>query len=93
MFVLHGKLSDKGLGAFWRETGPPLNMICGEDVHFAYSVQKHLGKPYYFKYGTGSKSISSQYLRSLQGFCEKYNLQMIAVIEAYNEKIQAEFSA
>jgi hypothetical protein len=31
------------LGAFWRETGPPLNMICGEDVHFAYSVQKHLG--------------------------------------------------
>ena len=30
------------LGAFWRETGPPVNNICGEDVHFAYSIQKYL---------------------------------------------------
>ena len=31
------------LSAFWRETGPPLNHICGEDVHFSYSIQKYLG--------------------------------------------------
>jgi len=31
------------LSAFWRETGPPLNNICGEDVHFSYSIQKYLG--------------------------------------------------
>jgi hypothetical protein len=30
------------LGAFWRETGPPLNYICGEDVHFSYAIQKYL---------------------------------------------------
>jgi hypothetical protein len=30
------------LGAFWRETGPPLNNICGEDVHFSYAIQKYL---------------------------------------------------
>ena len=31
------------LSAFWRETRPPLNYICGEDVHFSYSIQKYLG--------------------------------------------------
>ena len=31
------------LSAFWRETGPPLNNICGEDVHFSYCIQKYLG--------------------------------------------------
>jgi len=31
------------LSAFWRETGPPLNNICGEDIHFSYSIQKYLG--------------------------------------------------
>ena len=30
------------LSAFWRETGPPINNICGEDVHFSYSIQKYL---------------------------------------------------
>lgn len=31
------------LGSFWRETGPPLNNICGEDIHFSYAIQKYLG--------------------------------------------------
>lgn len=31
------------LSAFWRETSPPLDYICGEDVHFSYSIQKYLG--------------------------------------------------
>tara|TARA_R100001460_G_scaffold92085_3_gene133963 strand:+ start:99 stop:836 length:738 start_codon:yes stop_codon:yes gene_type:complete len=31
------------LGAFWKDNDRPLNMICGEDVHFSYSIQKHLG--------------------------------------------------
>jgi hypothetical protein len=30
------------LGAFWRETNTPLNYICGEDVHFSYTIQKYL---------------------------------------------------
>ena len=32
------------LGAFWREL-PPINssLIAGEDIHFSYSIQKHLG--------------------------------------------------
>lgn len=31
------------LSAFWREVSPPINNICGEDVHFSYSIQKYLG--------------------------------------------------
>lgn len=31
------------LGAFWREAPLPLSNICGEDMHFSYSIQKHLG--------------------------------------------------
>ena len=32
------------LGAFWREL-PPINssVIAGEDIHFSYAIQKHLG--------------------------------------------------
>ena len=31
------------LGAFWREAPVPESRICGEDMHFSYSIQKHLG--------------------------------------------------
>lgn len=31
------------LSAFWRETSPPLSHLCGEDMHFSYSIQKYLG--------------------------------------------------
>jgi len=31
------------LGAFWREAPIPESSICGEDMHFSYSIQKHLG--------------------------------------------------
>jgi glycosyltransferase involved in cell wall biosynthesis len=30
------------LSAFWRETVPPLSHLCGEDMHFSYSIQKYL---------------------------------------------------
>ena len=30
------------LGAFWSENEQPLDLFCGEDVHFSYSIQKHL---------------------------------------------------
>ena len=30
------------LSAFWRETQPPLSRMCGEDMHFSYSIQKYL---------------------------------------------------
>lgn len=31
------------LGAFWKEAPIPESKICGEDMHFSYSIQKHLG--------------------------------------------------
>jgi len=31
------------LGAFWRDAPVPESRICGEDMHFSYSIQKHLG--------------------------------------------------
>ena len=31
------------LGAFWREAPIPESRICGEDMHFSYSIQKYLG--------------------------------------------------
>jgi hypothetical protein len=31
------------LSAFWREVSPPLSNLCGEDMHFSYSIQKYLG--------------------------------------------------
>jgi hypothetical protein len=31
------------LGAFWREAPVPESRICGEDMHFSYSIQKYLG--------------------------------------------------
>ncbi len=31
------------LSAFWRETDLPLSYLCGEDMHFSYSIQKYLG--------------------------------------------------
>ena len=30
------------LSAFWRETVPPISPICGEDMHFSYSIQKYM---------------------------------------------------
>ena len=30
------------LGAFWREAPVPVSHLCGEDMHFAYSIQKYL---------------------------------------------------
>ena len=30
------------LSAFWREVDVPLSRICGEDIHFSYSIQKYL---------------------------------------------------
>ncbi|MDA1284034.1 MAG: glycosyltransferase [Proteobacteria bacterium] len=30
------------LSAFWREVDVPLSRICGEDMHFSYSIQKYL---------------------------------------------------
>jgi hypothetical protein len=30
------------LSAFWRETQAPLSHLCGEDMHFSYSIQKYL---------------------------------------------------
>jgi len=35
------------LGAFWREAPIPLSLVCGEDMHFSYSIQKYLGKNTY----------------------------------------------
>ena len=31
------------LGEFWREAPIPESRICGEDMHFSYSIQKYLG--------------------------------------------------
>jgi len=31
------------LGAFWSEAPLPENTLCGEDMHFSYAIQKHLG--------------------------------------------------
>ena len=31
------------LSAFWRETIPPVSHLCGEDMHFSYSIQKYMG--------------------------------------------------
>jgi GT2 family glycosyltransferase len=31
------------LGAFWQEAPVPISRICGEDMHFAYAIQKYLG--------------------------------------------------
>lgn len=31
------------LSAFWRECDKPLSSLCGEDMHFSYSIQKYLG--------------------------------------------------
>ena len=31
------------LSAFWRETSAPISRLCGEDIHFSYSIQKYLG--------------------------------------------------
>ena len=30
------------LSAFWRETVPPISHLCGEDMHFSYSIQKYM---------------------------------------------------
>ena len=46
------------LSAFWRETTPPLSRICGEDMHFSYSIQKYLGlKTYVPPHPTDDKSM------------------------------------
>lgn len=31
------------LSAFWREVSVPISHLCGEDMHFSYSIQKYLG--------------------------------------------------
>ena len=31
------------LAAFWREATVPVSHLCGEDMHFSYSIQKYLG--------------------------------------------------
>lgn len=31
------------LSAFWREVSVPVSTLCGEDMHFSYSIQKYLG--------------------------------------------------